>query len=1104
MNILLVSQCNKSALVETRRILDQFAERKGDRTWQTAITYEGLKTLHKLLRKKARRNTAVACHWIKRANRTELLWIVGNIRKFNAQGTVPTNITTRDILRSQDENQWHTVEDIALLAGIAGLFHDFGKANQLFQEKINPSSKRTKRSEPYRHEWVSLRLFEAFVKSCTNGDDRAWLTKLAKVEETCDTEILKKIQKDVPGEKESKHQLAFNKMPQLAQVIAWLIVSHHRLPKFNSNGSKQPNIKNSKGWIGRSFHASWNSSQSIKQEEWSKHDQESVWTFEHGTPFKSKSWRRKAQYLAQRALKRAELFEGKNWFVDNFSLHLSRLVLMLADHCYSAGLPKEKWWDEQYQAYANTDRKTKKLKQRLDEHNIGVGHNAVLLAKCLPKIRNTLPAISRHKKFKQRSTLDKFHWQNKAYDLAVNIRQNTIKQGFFGVNMASTGCGKTLANGRIMYGLADEKVGCRFSIALGLRTLTLQTGDALRQRLKLDEEDIAVLIGSQAVRELYEDGSLSSSESEDKFATIGSESAEEFFAEHYYVRYDGGLDDGRLSQWLKQSPKLHQLLSAPILVSTIDHIIPATEGERGGKQIAPMLRLLTSDLILDEPDDFDLNDLPALTRLVNWAGMLGSRIIISSATLPPALVEALFEAYLLGRGHYQKAIGEPGLAVNVCCAWFDEYNIAQSDHQTLNSFTDAHQNFVMARSQKLLQQQPVRKVSILPMATASTKNEDIVVALAESCHQAIHQLHQHHHQLHPKNNKTVSVGLIRMANINPMVAVARQLFTLTPEENYRIHYCVYHSQHPLIIRSVIERELDKILMRKCPDDLWGRSTIQKALDEYPEQHHVFVVLATPVAEVGRDHDYDWAIAEPSSMRSLIQLAGRVQRHRQQYPNSPNLLIWSTNYKALKGEKIAYTKPGFESDNFKLNSKEVDDIITPEQLNPLTAVPRIQQRECSAPHNNLADLEHKHLRERLLLSDSSEKPKASCWWTGNITWCYELQRRTPFRLSQQETRFLLYFAEENENPAFCSVDDSSQDIKCVEESYFQRVTIQFANRVHAWFGHDFSAEIIQLAEEKQLSLHQACCRFAEIRLRQYTNSQKKWSYEPILGVFHAID
>lgn len=33
MNVLFVSQCSGNALAETRRILDQFGERCGDRVW---------------------------------------------------------------------------------------------------------------------------------------------------------------------------------------------------------------------------------------------------------------------------------------------------------------------------------------------------------------------------------------------------------------------------------------------------------------------------------------------------------------------------------------------------------------------------------------------------------------------------------------------------------------------------------------------------------------------------------------------------------------------------------------------------------------------------------------------------------------------------------------------------------------------------------------------------------------------------------------------------------------------------------------------------------------------------------------------------------------
>ena len=132
MNVLFVSQCSGNALVETRRILDQFAERRGERNWQTPITWEGLQTVHLLLRKTARRNTSVACFRIRR-DQSELQWIVGNVRRFNERGATPTDSTTRDMVRARDENDWRYGAIIRLLAALAALFHDFGKAMAGFQ-----------------------------------------------------------------------------------------------------------------------------------------------------------------------------------------------------------------------------------------------------------------------------------------------------------------------------------------------------------------------------------------------------------------------------------------------------------------------------------------------------------------------------------------------------------------------------------------------------------------------------------------------------------------------------------------------------------------------------------------------------------------------------------------------------------------------------------------------------------------------------------------------------------------------------------------------------------------------------------------------------------
>ena len=50
-----ISQCEKNALKKTRRVLDAFADRIGDNTWQTVITEQGLLAVKKLLKKTARK-----------------------------------------------------------------------------------------------------------------------------------------------------------------------------------------------------------------------------------------------------------------------------------------------------------------------------------------------------------------------------------------------------------------------------------------------------------------------------------------------------------------------------------------------------------------------------------------------------------------------------------------------------------------------------------------------------------------------------------------------------------------------------------------------------------------------------------------------------------------------------------------------------------------------------------------------------------------------------------------------------------------------------------------------------------------------------------------
>ena len=1072
MNVLIISRCTKNAREKSCQIIDQFAERTGDAAWQTTITLEGVNTLRKLLRKTARRNTAVACHWLKKNGQTELLWIVGNLRRFNAQGRVPTNRTTLQVIRNDSEHSWHSAESIALLAAIAGLFHDFGKAGMCFQQTLKGESKHL--CQPYRHEWISVRLFEAFVGKQT---DVQWLTSLTQLKAVDEKAMLKALTTD----KSDWSNSPLGTLPPVAKVVAWLMLSHHRLPQ---SYPKNPTLLYCESWLERQLNADWNSlNHKLEKHSWTLRDRQNVWKFPHGTPLRSQTWREKARQIGKR-IRNLPALQHYGSLDNLFTIHLARLSLMLADHVYSSQPAYAGWQDESLQTWANSDRQTRQLKQKLDEHNVGVAHHALLVGRSLPGLRRTLPAIARHKTFRERAKPERFHWQNKAWDVASALREKSAEQGFFGVNMASTGCGKTFANARIMYALADEQAGCRFSVALGLRTLTLQTGQALQSRLGLDDDALAVVTGAAAVKELYQGNET---------VDTSSASDEAFFASHHYVHYEGAMGSGIAQQWLAEEPTLNRLVSAPVLVTTVDHLMPATEGVRGGRQIPAMLRLLTSDLVLDEPDDFDVDDLHALCRLVNWAGMLGSRVLLSSATLPPALTEALFEAYREGRKAWQAACGRGDRPMSICCAWFDEYGAQARDVVDKKQFCQAHDEFVGQRVKRLPDQPRLRLGKLAAVEPMSGSAEAIIAAVSETLHQQMLALHHYHHTTH-SGGKTVSFGLVRMANINPLVAVAQSLMSTPSPENYCIHYCVYHSQHPLAVRAAIEKRLDEAFTRHDPEQVWQLPEVQQALAS-PQQHHLFVVLGTSVLEVGRDFDADWGIVEPSSMRSLIQFAGRIQRHRQQVPEHENLVILQRNIRALRGEKVAYCRPGFETEHHSLPHHDLHELIDEAGYRTLNAIPRIVE---GLPGNGLSALEHARLRTALLDGNDQSDAVAASWWRLPLMWNAELQERTPFRRASPESSFFISMEEEDDTPEFCLMQD---DGGLKPTGRFCELALSVAEGVEPWVEIEYAEVLQTLAEEKQMELSAVSRRYGEITLRVGREEEtEQWLYHPVLGVF----
>lgn len=112
---------------------------------------------------------------------------------------------------------------------------------------------------------------------------------------------------------------------------------------------------------------------------------------------------------------------------------------------------------------------------------------------------------------------------------------------------------------------------------------------------------------------------------------------------------------------------------------------------------------------------------------------------------------------------------------------------------------------------------------------------------------------------------------------------------------------------------------------------------------------MFIVLGSPVTEVGRDHDYDWAVVEPSSMRSLIQLAGRVRRHRAGACVEPNIAVLDTNLRHLQAPGgAAFRWPGFEDgETFSLASHRLGACCA--RTKSTASTPSTHARASKAPH-----------------------------------------------------------------------------------------------------------------------------------------------------------
>ena len=1085
MIVTFLSQCEKNALKKTRRVLDSFANRIGDNSWQTIMTMEGLKAVKKLLRQTASKSTAVSCHWIRSSRRVELMWVVGNRDRFNSEGVVPVNRTQKTILDNYKESDWKYLPLIKPLVALSALLHDWGKSTQLFQEKLKSS---TKKGDPIRHEWISCMLFHAFINQNEKSEE-GWLKAFALGE--IEEEALKNNIENVDNR-------VLENLPNSAKLIMWLIVSHHRLP---SESTRKDEISffeieaNSMDEVFEYITQSWGYENRYEEEEYQKRLKK-CFLFPKGLLSSSSKWKKELKKWSNRLLGSLDLLEAS---IKDGSyrvvLHHARLTLMLGDHYYSSR-DADLTWKDTTKLFANTD-KDGSMKQKLDEHLCGVMKSALKTVYLLPAFEKEPPLVEDNRILKKRSP-KAFAWQDRAVaKLKPFMEEKNAKKGFFAVNMASTGCGKTFANAKVMMCIAEEENTLRYILALGLRTLTLQTGDEYRERIGLDDSELAVLIGSKAVLELHN----RAKKQDDEVENYGSESSESLLDE--WIDFDSAIPEEGLATVLKKA-KDKAFLYAPVLVCTIDHLMGATETKRGGKYILPSLRLMSSDLVIDEIDDFaNESDLIAIGRLIHLAGMLGRKVMISSATIPPDLAEGYFNAYKKGWQLFCKTREAKNEIVS---AWIDEFKTEVTLIKSFNSeeavenYRESHSKFIKKRVANLAKEPVKRKVEIVTCQEEmeegefdedETKEENYFSKIKS----AMVKKHKHHHTVDKKSGIRVSFGVVRVANIRPCVALAKFLAQESSKE-VKIKVMAYHSNQVLLLRQAQESYLEKILKRKEQEGEEPRAfddeVIRSHIDSCQTKDILFVVVATPVEEVGRDHDFDWAVIEPSSYRSIIQLAGRVLRHRNLAITHPNIALMQYNYKAFKendkeGERY-FKYPGYEV-NVTLDTHNINELVDTKALSErLDATARVMKPKKLKHKSSLSDLEHYQTHKALTYYSK----KGATYLQGYLDEAWFLTAHSQylhhFRESEPTQKVFLVYDENDRAYSFCEIEGYDNIIKIEEILQIDKIEIDDDMKEGLWLQRDYNA----LVEGFEKSKRAVSIEYGELSFGYYEGSEYEYS------------
>ncbi len=342
-----------------------------------------------------------------------------------------------------------------------------------------------------------------------------------------------------------------------------------------------------------------------------------------------------------------------------------------------------------------------------------------------------------------------------------------------------------------------------------------------------------------------------------------------------------------------------KLLLSPVLIAPIELLFKACDATCGNSYIVPLLRVLGSDLIIHDFDEFGEADLRALSRLAYLCGVCGRKFLLSSAIMAFEEVQGIAFAYM--KGWKEHAFLHNKSADIIFDFDSSTDMLCKTKASDVEHFTKAFKRGFGHRAKE--------RASYTNSDLSGTVKIDIdansgfdsnSAAAATPAFAANHDsssaaywdailggaqaLHQNHYTVDPKTGTKVSFGYVRLNTPEECVAFSKYVSCKyldgkqSPSAPSILNFKVlpYHPQETMEIRNAKDEYLDRLFYGSDkPQKRLEDSAVRTQLDsDLNATNSTFILVTT----YSLDYEFDWAIFEPS--RTIVNPIRSLYHHRE--------------------------------------------------------------------------------------------------------------------------------------------------------------------------------------------------------------------------------